>query len=82
LARALGIARQNALEPSQELGNSLFTERLCPAQRFRFLVLVIEIGAQRMMRVVSLPDEIGNGELDLVDPKPLRRVSRGEGVAL
>jgi hypothetical protein len=40
------------------------------------LVLVIEIAAQRMMRVVGLPDEIGDGELDLVDPKPLRRVCR------
>ena len=56
------------------------TERLCPAQRFRLLVLVIEIAAQRMMRVVGLPDEIGDGKLDLVDPKPLRRVSGSEAV--
>src|SRR3977135_2325226 len=51
-------------------------------QRFRFLVLVIEIAAQRMMRVVGLPDEIGDGELDLVDPKPLRLVFRSEVVAV
>ncbi len=82
MAGALGIARQNALEPPQELGNSVFTERLCPAQRLRLLVLVIKIAAQRMMRVVGLPDEIGDGELDLVDPKPLCLVSRSEAVAV
>jgi hypothetical protein len=28
-----------------------------------------------MMRIVGLTDEIGDGELNLVDPKPLRLVS-------
>ena len=55
---------------------------LCPAQRFRFLILVIESAANRMMRVVGLRDEIGDGELDLMDPKPLRRVSRRKVVAV
>ena len=82
MARTVGIASQNALEPSQELGNSVFPERLCPAPRLGLLVLVIEIAAQRMMRVVGLPDEIGDGELDLVDPKPPRRVCRSEVVAV
>ena len=82
MARAVGIASQNALEPSQELGNSLFAKSLCPAERFRLLVFVIEIAAQRMMRIVGLIDEIGDGELDLVDPKPLRLVSRSEVVAV
>jgi hypothetical protein len=48
----------------------------CPAQRFRFLVLVIEIAAQGVMRIVGFTDEIADGKLNLVDPKPLRLFSR------
>jgi hypothetical protein len=76
LARALGIARQDKLEPPKELGDSLLAEIFCPAQRFRFLVLVIEITAQGVMRIVGFTDEIADGELNLVDPKPLRLFSR------
>jgi hypothetical protein len=70
------------MRSNQELGNSLLTERLRPAQRFRFLVLVIEIATQQMMRVVGLSDEIGDGELNLMDPKPLCFVSRSEVVTV
>jgi hypothetical protein len=58
-----------ALEPPKELGDSLLAEMFCPAQRFRFLVLVIEIAAQGVMRIVGFTDEIADGELNLVDPR-------------
>ena len=61
---------------TQVLGDLLLAEMFCPAQRFQLLVLVIEIAAQGMMRIVGLTDEIGDGELNMVDPKPLRLVSR------
>ena len=73
--------RQNVLEPAQELGNSFLAKMVCATQCFRFLLLVVEIGAQGMMRIVSLSDEIGDGELDSLSrlSEPVRGGRRDKG---
>ena len=42
------------------------------------LVLVVELGRDRMMRVVILGDEIGNGEFEPVGEQPRRLAGRRE----
>src|SRR5208283_1835365 len=79
---ALWITRQYALKPVEVLWDSLLPIMLCATQCFRFLLLVIEIGAQRMVRIVSFHDKVGDGELDLMDPKPFCRISWSQRVTV
>ena len=79
---AFRIAGQDVLEPAQKFWSSLLTEMSGSTQRFRFLFLIVKIGAQRMMRIVDFPDEVGDGELDLVDPEPLCLVFGGQSVTV
>ena len=46
------------------------------AQGLVLLVLVVEADRDRMVRVVRLRDEVGDGELDLMRPEPAGRILR------
>src|SRR6185369_631138 len=65
LAAAAAIARENVLEPAQIFGEPLRDEIARAALGCRFLIFVVEAACDRMMRVVSLADEVGDGELNL-----------------
>lgn len=67
---AAGIAFEHLLEPAQEPGQPAFAEVPRAQRRLRLLVLVIELGADRMMRVVDLVDQFGDRELQLMRPEP------------
>ncbi len=49
--------------------------------RLAALVFVIEVDRDRVMGVVRLADEVGDRELELIDPEPHRLLARGEILA-
>ena len=70
------ILLQHALEIAEEFRHAIAPEILGAPLRRRLLLLVIEPARDRMVRVVDLDDEIGDGELELMRPKPSRLVAR------
>ena len=66
---ALRVALKDRLEPVEEFRNAALAEQLRPAERLRLLVLVVEVAAERMVGVVRLDHDVGDGELDLVCPE-------------
>src|SRR3979490_29345 len=84
MARAAGVSREYPLEVAEVFGGSIFQKVRGPAPRLRLLVLVIQAGGHRVMRVVNFEQEIRHGELQLLRPQPpafiFRRkaVTRGE----
>src|SRR5215211_3998951 len=67
--------RQHALEVAQELRHAILPEIGRAALRGRNLFLVVEPAGDRMMRVVDLDHEVGDGELQLMRPQPSRFVA-------
>src|SRR5262245_58964891 len=72
------VRREHALEVAHELRHTMAPERLAAALRSRALVLVVELAADRVMRVVDLDHEVTDGELKLVRPQPALLVARRE----
>lgn len=71
------IVGEKSLEPpAQELGNASLSEALGSPQRGDLPLLVVEVSAERMMRLMGLRDEIGDGELDLMRPETQALVRR------
>jgi len=59
---------QRPLEIAQVLRDALLDEVSGPALGFLLLILIVEIGAERVMHVVRLDHEIGERKLQLVGP--------------
>src|SRR6516165_303050 len=67
---------QHALEIAEDFRHAIPPEISGSAFRGAALLLVVEIGRDRMMGVVDLDHEVGNGERQLMDPQPVRLVAR------
>jgi hypothetical protein len=70
------ILLQHALEITQEFRHAIAPEVVGAPLRRRLLLLIIEPARDRMVGVVNLDDEIGDGELELMRPKPSLFVAR------
>ena len=46
------------------------------------MVLVVKAAAQGVVDIVSLSNQVGDGELDLMHPEPLNRVFGSQCVAI
>lgn len=60
---ACRIALQHLLEITEKLGQPLFPERFCPADRFLFLVLIVQNAADGMMHIMDLGNKVGERKL-------------------
>lgn len=56
---------QDLLEIAQEFGQAVFTQVLRTLGRFGLLVFVIQAGCDRVVRIVHLGHQIGDGQLQL-----------------
>ena len=70
MAGAGRVLRQHALEIAEELRHALLEEEGAATLRLGALILVIEAARDRMMGLMHLGHEIGDGELQLVRPQP------------
>ncbi len=70
------VLLQHALEITQEFRHAIAPEILGAALGRRPLLLVIEPAGDRMMGVVNLDHEIGDGELQLMRPQSPGFVAR------
>src|SRR5262245_37572838 len=75
---AAGIAGKNALEPGKIFGNAIVAEMRGAAPGLGFLVFVIELAADWMVGIVGLAHKVGNRELNLMHPEPLRLIVRSK----
>ena len=71
-ALAGGMARQHPLEIAQELGHAVLQENLRALLGGPALLLVIELGRDRVMGVMHLLHQIGDRELELMGEEPDR----------
>ena len=60
---------------------ALFAELFGRPRGFGFLVVVIVHHRDRMVDVVDLRDEVGDRQLELVEPQPVRHARRCEAMA-
>src|SRR6202050_302456 len=72
------VVVQHALEIAQEFRHPVAPEILRAPPRCRALLLEIEPARHRMMGVVDIHDEVGNGELQLMRPQLSGLVARRE----
>src|SRR6185437_3088137 len=75
------IALEHALEIVEEFGRAVPEEIAGAALRFGPLILVIEAAGDRMMGIMCLDHEVGDGELKLVRPEASGFAGRRQAVA-
>ena len=78
MAGAVGVALQHALEVAEAFRQAVVEEGRRSRFRLLLLVVVIELGRDRMVRVVNLGDEVGHGELQPVGEEAQRLGGRRE----
>ena len=71
-------AAKHVLEIAEELRRAVPPEFGGAAHRLLPLILIVERARNRVMSVVDLHEEVGNGELQLVRPQPAGLVARGK----
>src|SRR5450759_3515628 len=62
------VAPENTFKVTQKFRQAVFTESRRAAPCFRLLLFVIECARNRMVSIMSMSDEIGEGQLKLMRP--------------
>src|SRR5580658_861474 len=68
--RAPGVSGEQLLEIAQVLGHPQLQKIRGSTPRLFFLILVVEAGGYRVVRIVRLAHQIRQGELQLLRPEP------------